>query len=84
MAKKLYVGNLSYNTDDASLEAAFSADGRSCLSARVITDRDTGRSRGFGFVEFDDDGDAQAAMEAMDGQDLDGRTLRVNEANDRR
>ncbi|MBC8293746.1 MAG: RNA-binding protein [Proteobacteria bacterium] len=84
MAKKLYVGNLSYNTDDASLEAAFSADGRSVLSARVITDRDTGRSRGFGFVEFDDDGDAQSAMEAMDGQDLDGRTLRVNEANDRR
>jgi len=84
MAKKLYVGNLSYNTDDASLEAAFSADGRSVLSARVITDRDTGRSRGFGFVEFDDDGDATAAMEAMDGQDLDGRTLRVNEANDRR
>ncbi|NQY92034.1 MAG: RNA-binding protein [Deltaproteobacteria bacterium] len=84
MAKKLYVGNLSYNTDDASLEAAFSADGRSVLSARVITDRDTGRSRGFGFVEFDDDGEAQSAMEAMDGQDLDGRTLRVNEANDRR
>ena len=84
MAKKLYVGNLSYNTDDASLEAAFSADGRSILSARVITDRDTGRSRGFGFVEFDDDGEAQSAMEAMDGQDLDGRTLRVNEANDRR
>jgi len=67
MAKKLYVGNLSYNTDDASLEAAFSADGRSVLSARVITDRDTGRSRGFGFVEFDDDGEAQSAMEAMDG-----------------
>ncbi|HIF63027.1 MAG TPA: RNA-binding protein [Deltaproteobacteria bacterium] len=84
MAKKLYVGNLSYNTDDASLEAAFGADGRSVLSARVITDRDTGRSRGFGFVEFDDDGEAQSAMEAMDGQDLDGRTLRVNEANDRR
>ena len=81
--KKIYVGNLPWSTTDTDLQELFTTYG-SVTSARVITDRETGRSRGFGFVEFDDDGEAQSAMEAMDGQDLDGRTLRVNEANDRR
>jgi RNA recognition motif-containing protein len=84
MGKKLYVGNLSYDTDDASLNAAFAADGRRVVSAMIMTDRDTGRSRGFGFVEMETEEDAQAAIQAMNGAQLDGRTLRVNEAEEKR
>ena len=78
----IYVGNLSYNTNDASLRVAFEPHG-DVASAQVIIDRDTGRSRGFGFVEMPDDGQARAAIEALNGQDLDGRSLNVNEAKPR-
>ncbi len=79
MAKKLYVGNLSYNTTDASLNSAFAAFG-AVESANVIIDKMTGRSRGFGFVTMTNDDEATKAIEAMNGQDLEGRKLTVNEA----
>ena len=79
----IYVGNLAYNTTDADLEQAFGAHG-AVDTAKVVTDRATGRSRGFGFVEMTSDDEARAAIEAMNGQDLDGRTLNVNEARPRR
>ena len=79
MGKKLYVGNLSYSTTDESLNGAFAAFGP-VASARVIMDRETGRSKGFGFVEMTTDEDALKAVAAMDGQDLDGRNLKVAEA----
>jgi heterogeneous nuclear ribonucleoprotein A1/A3 len=82
MSKKLFVGGLSWNTDDASLRAAFEPFGQ-IVEAKVIQDRDTGRSRGFGFVTFTDDDAANKAIEEMEGTELDGRTIRVNEANDR-
>ena len=82
MASKLYVGNLPFNTTDTDLEEAFGVHGV-VASANVITDRETGRSRGFGFVEFENEGDAQTAQQALDGQDFGGRTLRVNEAQER-
>lgn len=84
MGKRLYVGNLSFNTTDSTLQEAFAQDGRKVASASVMLDRDTGRSRGFGFVEMETDSDAQAAIKAMDGVQLDGRALRVNEAEDRK
>ncbi len=76
---KIYVGNLPYSMDDAALEELFTQYG-SVTSARVITDRETGRSRGFGFVEMEDDAQAQAAIEATNGNDVGGRALTVNEA----
>ncbi len=79
MAKKLYVGNLSYNTNDASLKDAFATLGE-VESASVITDKMTGRSRGFGFVSMVNDEEALKAIDAMNGTDLDGRKLTVNEA----
>lgn len=79
MAKKLYVGNLPYSADDASLAEHFGQAG-AVESATVITERDTGRSKGFGFVEFSTEEDAQKAIEMFDGQDMGGRPLRVNEA----
>ena len=79
MDKKLYVGNLSYNVDDRQLEEAFTAAG-SVASAKVITDRETGRSRGFGFVEMANEEDHQKAIDTMNGHELDGRPLKVNEA----
>ena len=78
----IYVGNLSYETTDADIEAAFARFGQ-VAEARVIADRDTGRSRGFGFVEMADDSEARAAMEQLNGSDLQGRTLTVNEARPR-
>ncbi len=78
----IFVGNLSFNTTTEGLEAAFSKFG-SVDSAQVIMDRQTGRSRGFGFVEMPDDSEAQAAISAMNGADLDGRPLTVNEARPR-
>jgi len=78
----IYVGNLSFDTDDAGLRAAFEAHGE-VSSAQVITDRDTGRSRGFGFVEMPSAEEAKAAMEALDGTDLQGRNIKVNEARPR-
>jgi RNA recognition motif-containing protein len=83
VGKKLYVGNLPFNTTEDELRAVFEKHG-SVGSVSVITDRDTGRSRGFAFVEMDDASAADAAMRALDGSDLGGRSLRVNEAQDRR
>jgi RNA recognition motif-containing protein len=82
MAKKLYVGNLSYSTNDESLREHFAAAG-TVASAVVISDRETGRSKGFGFVEYENDAEADKAIEMFDGQDLDGRNLKVNEARPR-
>lgn len=82
MSSKLFVGGLSWGTTDDGLRRAFEAYG-DVTDAKVITDRETGRSRGFGFVTFAEAADAQSAMQAMDGSDLDGRSIRVNEANDR-
>ena len=82
MTSKVFVGGLSWDTDDGSLNDAFAAIGP-VVEAKVITDRDTGRSRGFGFVTFQSSGDAQTAIQQLDGSMLDGRTVRVNEANDR-
>ena len=79
MGNKLFVGGLSWNTDDDGLKAAFDNYG-SVTEAKVISDRETGRSRGFGFVTFSNSSEAQAAIAGMDGQDLDGRAVRVNEA----
>lgn len=75
----IYVGNLSYNTNESNLESMFSEFG-TVESVRIITDRETGRSKGFGFVDMPDDQEANAAIEALNGQEIDGRTLRVNEA----
>jgi RNA recognition motif-containing protein len=80
--KKLYVGNLPFETNEDELREMFEQHGPT-VSVRVITDRETGRSRGFGFVEFDDDGNAEAALQALDGKDMGGRALRVNEAQDK-
>ena len=82
MGKKLYVGNLPYGLSSSELEQMFSAHG-TVESAEVISDRITGRSRGFGFVEMGSDQDAQAAIEALNGQDQGGRALTVNEARPR-
>ena len=82
MGKNLYVGNLSYAVTDAELNQIFSEFGK-VDSARVITDRDTGRSKGFGFVEMGDDAEAQAAIDGMNGKEDHGRTLTVNEAEPR-
>ena len=78
----IYVGNLSYDTTDADLEAAFAQLGQ-VGEARVIMDRHTGVSRGFGFVEMADDSEARAAIEKLNGSDLQGRTVTVNEARPR-
>lgn len=83
MSNKLFVGGLSWDTNDEGLRAAFERFGP-IVEAKVISDRDTGRSRGFGFVTFDAPADAQAAIEEMDGTTLDGRQVRVNVAQDRR
>lgn len=79
---KLYVGNLSFNTTDETLAAAFAEFG-TVGRATVVTDRDTGRSRGFGFVEMSNDQEAKAAISALDGQMLEGRTIQVNIARPR-
>ena len=83
MGKRLYVGNLSFNTLEDDLIQAFEQDGRKVESARIMVDRETGRSRGFAFVEMASDADAQAAIQAMNGAQLDGRPLKVNEAQER-
>jgi RNA recognition motif-containing protein len=84
MGKRLYVGNLPYDTNDASLLAAFAEDGRKVERVHIVLDRDTGRPRGFAFVEMASDEDAKKAIAAMDGFMLNGRPLRVNEAEERR
>jgi RNA recognition motif-containing protein len=79
MGKKLYVGNLTYGVTDSDLQRMFEAHG-TVQAAQVIMDRDTGRSKGFGFVEMGSDHEAQAAITALNGKEVDGRTLTVNEA----
>ena len=79
MGKKLYVGNLAFGVTDNDLQQMFAAHG-SVRSAQVIMDRDTGRSKGFGFVEMDNDQEAQAAITALNGTQVDGRSINVNEA----
>jgi len=79
MGKKLYVGNLNYDVDSSTLEGLFKTHG-TVESAEVIADRDTGRSKGFGFVEMSSDAEAQAAIAALNGQEHGGRALTVNEA----
>lgn len=79
MGKKLYVGNLPYSVTSSSLEQMFGEHG-SVQSAQVIMDRDSGRSKGFGFVEMGSDQEAQTAISAMNGKEIDGRALTVNEA----
>lgn len=82
MGRKLYVGNLSFDTTDQILQDTFSAYGE-VTSAIVIMDRESGRSKGFGFVEFAQDADAKKAMEEMNGKEVDGRSLKVDEARER-
>jgi RNA recognition motif-containing protein len=82
MSKRVYVGNLSFSVTDGELEEYFQQFGE-VNSATVITDRETGRSRGFGFVEMSNDGDADEAIEKLNGQEWEGRTLTVNEAKPR-
>ena len=82
VGKKLYVGNLTYNVNESDLEALFTPFG-TVQSAQVIVDRDTNRSKGFGFVEMGSDAEAQAAIQGLDGRDHDGRNLTVNEAKPR-
>jgi RNA recognition motif-containing protein len=82
MAKKLYVGNLSYDTNDSDLQQLFAEYG-TVQSAQVIMDRDTGRSKGFGFVEMGSDQEAQAAINGLNGKEAGGRSLTVNEARPR-
>ena len=82
MANKLYVGNLSYRTEQESLRSLFSQFGE-VVSATVLTDRDTGRSRGFGFVEMADQSGANAAIQGLNGTEFEGRMLKVNEARER-
>lgn len=82
MNKRLYVGNLSYSVDSDTLEQWFAEHG-TVKSSVVITDRETGQSKGFGFIEMDSGDQAQAAIDALDGQTLEGRPIRVNEARPR-
>ena len=82
MSTNIYVGNLTFNTSSGDLESLFGDHG-SVQKAQVITDRDTGRSRGFGFVEMSSDDEANAAIEALNGKDVDGRELTVNMAKER-
>ncbi len=82
MAKKLFIGGLSWDTTDDGLRKAFASFGE-ITEAKVITDRDTGRSRGFGFVTFTREEDANAAISKMDGTNLDGRAIKVNEAQEK-
>ncbi len=79
MSSKLYVGNLSFQTDETSLQQMFAEFG-SVTSAKIIMDRDSGRSKGFGFVEMSSSSEAQSAIEKMNGQEVEGRALTVNEA----
>lgn len=82
MSTKLYVGNLSFDTSSQDLETVF-AEAGTVQSASVVEDRETGRSRGFGFVEMSSKEEAQAAIASFDGKDLDGRSIKVNEAKPR-
>jgi RNA recognition motif-containing protein len=80
MGTRLYVGNLPYDTDEDAIKAFFEAGGRQVTQVKIVTDRDTGRPRGFAFVEMADDGQAKAAIDELNGRELGGRTIVVNEA----
>ncbi len=82
MGKKVYVGNLSYDTSEDSMSDLFGEHGQ-VVSARIIMDRDSGRSKGFGFVEMETEEAASSAIASLNGTELDGRQLRVNEANEK-
>ena len=82
MANKLYVGNLSYQTEQESLRSLFTQFGE-VVSATILSDRDTGQSRGFGFVEMADQNAANSAVQGLNGSEFEGRTLKVNEARER-
>jgi RNA recognition motif-containing protein len=82
MSKRLFVGNLNFSTTEHDLRDAFGAFGI-VINAKVITDRATGQSRGFGFIEVEDDDDAKRAVSELDGSSLDGRSINVNEARER-
>jgi len=82
MGNRLYVGNLNFKTDEEGLKSFFAQNG-AVVSARIITDKETGRSRGFGFVEMETDDEASNTIEQLDGQELDGRPLRINFARER-
>ena len=84
MGTRLYIGNMSWDTTEDTLMALLSEGGRTVKDLHIVTDRDTGRPRGFAFAEFADDGEAQAAIADLDGKELDGRPLRVNEAQERK
>ena len=84
MGKRLFVGNLSFSSTEDTISDAFEQAGFKPVSVNVLTDRDTGRSRGFGFVEMSTDEDAANAIQALDGQQVDGRAVRVNEAEERK
>ena len=83
MGSRLYVGNLSWDTTEDTLRSAFEQGGRSVKDIHMVSDRDTGRPRGFAFVEMSNEHEAQAAIQEMDGAALDGRNLKVNEAQER-
>ena len=83
MSKRLFIGNLAWSTTEDTLRAALEEGGRTCESVRIIMDRETGRPRGFAFAEMASEEDTQAVIGDLNGQELDGRPLRVNEAEDR-
>ena len=83
MGNRLYVGNLSFSITEDALRAALEEAGGTCKDIHIVSDRETGRPRGFAFAEMADDAEAQAVIQAMDGKDLDGRNLTVNEAKPR-
>ncbi len=83
MGTRLYVGNLPFSTDESAVRALFEQNGRKVEEVKLISDRDTGRPRGFGFVEMGSDDDADKAIQELNGYELDGRQLTVNEARER-
>ena len=83
MSKRLFIGNLAWSTTEDSLRAALEEGGRNCANVRIIMDRETGRPRGFAFAEMETPEEAKAAIEELNGKELDGRPLRVNEAEER-
>ena len=83
MGTRLYVGNLPFSADEDGVRELFSQNGRTVTDVRLITDRETGRPRGFGFVEMSSDDEADAAIRELDGKDYEGRPLKVNEARER-
>jgi RNA recognition motif-containing protein len=84
MGSKIYVGNLAYDTSEDELRNAFAGDGRTVQEVAIVMDRETGRSRGFGFVTMSSDAEAQAAIQELDGHMLGGRALKVREAEDKK